>query len=67
MADTGTSLNMIPDDDYYQIFNHFIKGKMACTVLPNTLHGCECTPEQHKSMPDITFKIGDDTYKIPAA
>jgi len=55
MADTGTSLNMIPDADYYNIFNHFIKGKMQCHILPNTLHGCECTPEQHKAMPDITF------------
>jgi hypothetical protein len=28
MADTGTSLNMLPDEDYYQIYNHFIAPKM---------------------------------------
>jgi len=45
MADTGTSLNMIPDRDYYEIFDHFIKGKMECTVLANSLHSCDCTEE----------------------
>lgn len=57
MADTGTSLNMIPDRDYYDIFNTFIKGKMTCTVLSNTLHSCDCTPEQHEAIPDITFAL----------
>ena len=55
MADTGTSLNMIPDEDYYQIFNRFIRGKMQCHILKNTLHACECSEEQHKAMPDIKF------------
>lgn len=55
LADTGTSLNMLPDRDYFDIFNHFIKDKMQCTILPNTLHSCDCTPEQSKAMPDITF------------
>lgn len=47
MADTGTSLNMIPDRDFQNIYNHFINGKMSCQVLPNTLYSCDCTPEQH--------------------
>ena len=66
MADTGTSLNMLPDDDYFKIFNHFVKGKMDCQVLPNTLHGCDCTAEQHASMPDITFELQGDVYRIPS-
>jgi len=66
MADTGTSLNMIPDRDYYDIFDHFIKGKMSCTIDANLLHTCGCTEEQHKAMPDITFYIHSDKYTIPS-
>lgn len=60
MADTGTSLNMLPDRDYNMIFEHFIKGKMECSILPNTLHACDCTLEQHKAMPDIVFELNSD-------
>ena len=45
MADTGTSLNMIPDSDFNFIKKHFIDGKMTCQQLPNTLLSCNCTPE----------------------
>ena len=64
MADTGTSLNMIPDEDYYRIFNYYFGG-MRCTKLPNTLDSCECTEEQHQAIPDISFKIHGDSYSIP--
>jgi hypothetical protein len=59
MADTGTSLNMLPEEDYYAIFNHFIKGKFECHKLPNTLHSCTCTDQQHQTIPDITFNVGN--------
>jgi len=65
MADTGTSLNMIPDEDYYKIFNMFIKDKFSCHILPNTLHSCDCTLSQQQSIPDIDFKVGNETYSIP--
>lgn len=65
MADTGTSLNMIPDVDYYKIFDRFIKDKFRCQVLPNTLHSCDCTKTQHESIPDISFSINSETYTIP--
>ena len=46
MADTGTSLNMIPDHDFNQIYDTFFAGKFNCRVLPNTLTGCDCTASQ---------------------
>ena len=64
MADSGTSLNMIPSTDYFKIFNHFIRDKFECHILPNTLHGCECTEEQQLAMPDIHFKVEGDDYII---
>lgn len=64
MVDSGTSLNMIPNRDYFQIFNHWIKPQMDCHVLPNTLHGCWCTEEQHKAMPNIEFDTLGDKYII---
>jgi hypothetical protein len=65
MADTGTSLNMIPDTDYYKIYDKFFKGKFKCRKLPNTLHSCDCTKSQQESIPDISFDIGEETYTIP--
>ena len=44
MADTGTSLNMIPDDDFNPIMEKYVKSKgMHCWVMPNTLTACDCT------------------------
>lgn len=46
MADTGTSLNMIPDKDFFRIMDQHVKSKgMECWVLPNTLTACDCTQE----------------------
>jgi hypothetical protein len=42
MADTGTSLNMIPDVDFFAITDHFF-GNSTCYNLSNTLLGCDCT------------------------
>lgn len=66
MADTGTSLNMLPDKDFYAIQDAFLS-EMQCEVMANTLTSCECTDEQHARVPDIDFKLnGDDkVYKIP--
>jgi len=47
MADSGTSLNMIPDDDFYALTNMFFKDKKCHTML-NTLMNCECTKEEHE-------------------
>lgn len=46
MADTGTSLNMIPDEDFNPIMEQHILSKgMHCWVMPTTLTGCDCTQE----------------------
>jgi hypothetical protein len=65
MADTGTSLNMIPNADYDRIFDSFFKDKFKCHVLQNSLHSCDCTLSQQQSIPDITFEMRGDTYTIP--
>ena len=65
MADTGTSLNMLPDDEYNQIFNHFFRDQMECRRLPNTLHSCQCSEEQHKALPDMSFMVNGVKYEIP--
>lgn len=65
MADTGTSLNMIPDEDYYKIFDMYFKDKFHCQILPNTLHSCDCTLSQQQAIPDIEFNVGSETYSIP--
>lgn len=58
MADTGTSLNMIPDEDFYPLMKQHVESKgMHCWVLPNTLTACDCTQEQYESVPDINFHI----------
>lgn len=43
MADTGTSLNMVPDHDFFAIYDMFFKDKFDCHVLKNTLYSCKCT------------------------
>jgi len=65
MADTGTSLNMIPDHDFDRIYQAFFADKFRCRVLPNTLTGCDCTAAQQATIPDINFDIGNETYVIP--
>ena len=58
MADTGTSLNMIPDEDFNPIMDKYVKSKgMECWVMPNTLTACDCTQEQYEQVPDINFHI----------
>lgn len=64
MADTGTSLNMISDDDFHAIFNAFFKEK-SCYVHPSSLTVCECTKEEHEEIPDIHFQIAGDDFVIP--
>lgn len=56
MADTGTSLNMIPDIDFYAITDMFFSDK-HCYKLPNTLTACDCSKEEHEAVPDLTFHI----------
>ena len=63
MADSGTSLNMIPDEDFYKIFNQFMSG-LRCRVLPNSLTSCDCTLAEHLRVPAISFKINQDDYMI---
>ena len=66
MADTGTSLNMLPDADYYKIVNDYLKPKFeSCEVMSSSLIGCDCTAEEHKTVPDIHFHINGDDYLIP--
>lgn len=64
MADSGTSLNMIPDEDFNQIFNHFFKDKFECHESPTTLTICKCSESQHRQIPDLEFTIGGHQYKI---
>jgi len=54
MADTGTSLNMLPDEDFYPIVNHFF-GDKKCHTLLNSLTACACTKEEHEAVPPLTF------------
>jgi len=63
MADSGTSLNMIPDDDFNAIRDTFFKDS-HCYVLKNSLTACDCTKEEHEAVPAITFKIEGDEYRI---
>ena len=65
MADTGTSLNMIPEEDFQKIYTHFLKDKLRCHTLKNTLLACDCTKAEQEAMPDITFNIGAEEYVIP--
>lgn len=61
MADTGTSLNMIPDEDFNPIMEKFVYSQgMECYVMPNTLTACDCTEDQYNKVPDINFKIEGD-------
>jgi hypothetical protein len=45
MADTGTSMNMISNDDFNIIYNNIFKDKYDCFVSPSSLTACECTEE----------------------
>lgn len=63
MADSGTSLNMMPDVDFRAIYNHFFSD-WNCHVSPTTLTVCQCTQEQHETIPDLEFLIGGHPYKI---
>jgi len=64
MADSGTSLNMMPDVDFRKIYNHFFAGKLRCHQSPTTLTVCECTAAQHEVIPDLEFQIGGLPYVI---
>lgn len=64
MADSGTSLNLMPEHDYKRIYNYFFKGKFRCQRLKNTLTMCDCTQQEHESIPDIHFTLDGTEYKI---
>jgi hypothetical protein len=56
MADTGTSLNMIPESDFNNIRDQIVKPiAKNCYVMANTLTACDCTQAEHEKAPDITF------------
>jgi len=58
MADTGTSLNLIPETDLHRMMDKFIKSQgMKCWSMPNTLYACHCTEEQHEKVPDINIMV----------
>jgi len=64
MADTGTSLNMVPDVDFFKLKNMFFD-PATCETLENSLSSCDCTEAEHKAIPNITFKIDGDEFVIP--
>lgn len=64
MADSGTSLNMMPDEDFNQIYKRFFDGKFDCHESPTTLMVCKCNQKSHESIPDLEFLIGGKPYKI---
>lgn len=64
MADSGTSLNMIPDEDFFKIYNHFFQGRFECHKSPTTLTVCKCNKMQHESIPDLSLHIDGVLYKI---
>lgn len=61
MADSGTSLNMIPDVDFFAIKDLFFSDK-HCYTLKNSLTACDCTKEEHEAIPEIKFDINGDEY-----
>ena len=65
MADSGTSLNMIPDADFNAIKDTFFKDNASCHVMRNTLTACACTAAEHEAIPDITFEMDGSQYIIP--
>jgi len=64
MADSGTSLNMMPDVDFWKIYYKFFNGTFDCHQSPTTLTVCKCNQTQHESIPDLQFNIDSITYKI---
>lgn len=64
IADTGTSLLLLPDYDYNQIVETALSG-LQCNRMHNSLTGCMCNAEDHAKVPDITFKVHGDTFVIP--
>lgn len=64
IADTGTSLLLIPERDYHAVVETAVAG-MDCRPMDNGLTGCTCTTEQHAKIPDIYFDINDDSFTIP--
>jgi len=64
MADSGTSMNLIPDEDFDRIMAAHTSD-MHCWVMPTTLTGCDCTAEQHAKVPDINFHIDGHKMTIP--
>lgn len=65
MADTGCSLNNLPERDFQAIYDYFFRDKFNCKKLKNTLMSCDCTDEQHKSIPDIQFTLNGYEMVIP--
>jgi hypothetical protein len=63
IADSGTSMNMIPDADFFKITDTLLKG-WNCWDLKNDMKACDCTKEAHEKIPDITFDIEGDQYVI---
>ena len=45
MADTGTSMNMLPDVDFNYIKDNFF-GDVKCFTMKNGLEACDCTKSQ---------------------
>lgn len=64
MADTGASLNIIPEDDFQRIVK-MVLGDKECFVSATSLTVCKCTKEEHEQVPDIHFKIDGDEFTIP--
>jgi hypothetical protein len=66
MADTGTSLNLIPDEDFNPIMEKWVYSQgMNCYVMANSLTACDCTDEQHDKVPDINFLLDGQEMVIP--
>jgi len=66
MADTGTSMNLIPDEDFNPIMQKFVYSQgMNCWKMQNTLTACGCTEEQHEKVPDINFELDGQQMVIP--
>ena len=64
IADTGTSLMMMPDEDFKAITDVSLKD-MKCKKMKNSLTACMCTEAQHAKVGDITFDVNGDEFVIP--
>lgn len=67
IVDTGTSLTLIPSQDFNSLVSIITKEnpKLDFYKLKNGLSASMCTREDYADFNDITFKVDNITYVLP--